>query len=100
MDAGTPTLLDHPVQLALILVALAALLFTIFSFAQAWSMSRGHPDFDRLGIKKWVMGSAVVGYMPPAAMTYVKRYFIGFAAFILSIVGLGLSIAFSPSAAP
>jgi hypothetical protein len=71
-------------------VAVIAFVYALVASLKAWSLSYGHPDFDALGVKKWFMGAAVMAYMPPAAMPYLKRYFAGFVVFILALLGLAL----------
>lgn len=96
--AATPGL--NPLQIALVMLALFAFAFAVWSALRAWGMSLGSPGFNQLGWKKWVMGTAVIAYMPASAMPHVKAYFGGFAVFILAIVGLAATVAFNPSAVP
>ncbi len=94
MSAGFNTgqgLWAHPAVLALAFVAAAAFLLALVAWLQALRIAGTHEPFRQLGLRKWVMGMAVLPYMPDAAMPYVKRYMLGFGVFfaaILSIFGL------------
>ncbi len=98
--AGSASSWPTPVQFALLVLAVGAFVFAVASSLKAWRLSYGHPAFDALGFRKWVMGTAVIAYMPAPAIVYVKRYFLGFVIFMLALLGLGLTIAFNPAAAP
>jgi hypothetical protein len=84
----------------LVVVAAAAFVFAVFSALKAWSLSYGHPAFDALGWKKWIMGTLVIGYMPPVAIPFVKRYFMGFGVFILAIVGVAVYVVLTGGTMP
>ena len=90
MEVGAQSMGANTVVILLAGVAVIAFVYDIVASLKAWSLSYGHPDFDALGVKKWFMGAAVMAYMPPAAMPYLKRYFAGFVVFILALLGLAL----------
>ena len=100
IDTGAPSLLASPIPLLLIAVAAIAFVYGLVSSLKAWRLSYGHPQFDALGFRKWVMGAAVIAYMPPAAIPYIKQYFAGLAVFILAFAGLALYAAFGGNAQP
>lgn len=90
----------NPVPTLLVVVAVAAFAFAVFSALKAWSLSFGHPAFDALGWKKWIMGTLVIRYMPATAMPYIKRYFLGAGVFILAIVSVALYVALTGGTMP
>ena len=90
MEVGAQSMGANTVVILLGGVAVIAFVYALVASLKAWSLSYGHPDFDALGVKKWFMGAAVMAYMPPAAMPYLKRYFAGFVVFILALLGLAL----------
>ena len=90
MEVGAQSMGANTVVMLLAGVAVIAFVYALVASLKAWSLSYGHPDFDALGVKKWFMGAAVMAYMPPAAMPYLKRYFAGFVVFILALLGLAL----------
>lgn len=100
IDAGGATAWASPVRLLLLAIAIGAFVFAVMSSLKAWRLSYGHAAFDALGVRKWLIGTAVIAYMPPVAIPYVKRYFAGFMVFMLALITLGATIAFDPSAAP
>ncbi len=99
MDPGAPAM-PNALIFGLVAIAIGALLFALYSAIRAWSLSFGHPAFDNLGMRKWFMGIAVVPYMPLPARAYITQYLVGFAVFIVAIVGFALTIAFSVTSEP
>jgi hypothetical protein len=90
VEVGAQSLWANPVVLLFGAVAVIAFVYAVASSLKAWSLSYGHPAFDALGIKKWFMGVAVIAYMPPAALPYLKRYFAGFIVFMLALLALAV----------
>ncbi|MEX2318875.1 MAG: hypothetical protein WD626_03420 [Bauldia sp.] len=97
MEVGAQSMGANTVVILLAGVAVIAFVYALVASLKAWSLSYGHPDFDALGMKKWFMGAAVIAYMPPAALPYLKRYFAGFVVFALALIALALYAAFGGS---
>ncbi len=90
MGIEGPSPWSEPLPIVLVATAMIGFVIAAVSAIRAWVISFGYPAFNALGWRKWFLGTAAIAYMPPAAIVHVKRYFAGFAIFLLSIVGLGI----------
>lgn len=78
----------HPAVFVLVALMVAAFCTAVYSAFRAFFLSRDYQPYRDLGLKRWMMGTLVIRYMPADAIVYVKRYVAAFAVFILSLAGL------------
>ena len=87
-DVAGSSILSTPLLIGLYAVAVGASVVSLSQWIQALRASRNHPSFQALGFRRWIMGVAVLKYMPQAASVHIKRYFVAFTVFMLSVLGI------------
>jgi hypothetical protein len=79
---------SNPLVLALFAIGIGAFVFGLLSMARAWQLASRHRPFMDLGVRRWMMGYAVLPYMPEESMVYVRRHFISVITTVASLLAL------------